>query len=82
MLVGNTDKPKLGIVRPSVSTGGGRDSRVQRAALRIETGEARLVVMMTPDKHQALKAHAATRGQSIKDYVMAVLTEAGAFADE
>lgn len=71
-------KPKLDLIRPSVA----RDSRVQRAAERIEQGHRRLVVELSAERHQALKAHAATLGMTMRQYVEHLLERAGCFEDK
>jgi predicted HicB family RNase H-like nuclease len=68
-------RPKLSMLRPSTN---GASSGPSRAAARVEGGQARLVVELTAAAHRELKARAAARGQSLRDYVLGCLDQAAA----
>jgi hypothetical protein len=76
------NKPKLDLVRPSAAVATRLDSNLQKAALRADMGESRLVVQMSAAEHQALKVHVATLGLSLRDYVMGLLARDGAFHEK
>ena len=72
-------RARLGLVRPSAaaSTGEGAGQGTSTAARRIEEGDARLVVNMSPVLHRKLKIRAVERGVTMRDYVLQLLAADG-----
>lgn len=72
-------RPKLAMVRPSIAN---EAQRASRKAIRVEQGEARLVVELSREEHRSLKSRAARSGKTMRDYVREVLERAGAFSED
>ena len=73
-------KPKLALVRPSARRNPAPSAPSPAAAVsahRIEKGEARLVVQLPAEVHQAIKRRAVDSRMSIRDYVLSLLRKDG-----
>jgi predicted DNA binding CopG/RHH family protein len=70
-------KPKLALVRPGARKTAAAALARPLVAQRVERGEARLVVQLPADLHQAVKVKAARSGKSIRDYILELLRADG-----